>query len=74
MEGWFGDARRLGERLMSEGFDLDADVRTRAAWLYYMEGLTQDAVAQSLGMTRARVLRMLASCREDGTVQIWRRC
>lgn len=55
---------------MSEGFDLDADVRTRAAWLYYMEGLTQDAVAQSLGMTRARVLRMLASCREDGTVQI----
>ena len=70
MEGWFGDARRLGERLMSEGFDLDADVRTRAAWLYYMEGLTQDAVAQSLGMTRARVLRMLASCREDGTVQI----
>ena len=53
-----------------EIFDLDADVRTRAAWLYYMEGLTQDAVAQTLGMTRARVLRMLASCREDGTVQI----
>ncbi len=53
-----------------EIFDLDADVRTRAAWLYYMEGLTQDAVAQALGMTRARVLRMLASCREDGTVQI----
>ena len=53
-----------------EGFDLDADVRTRAAWLYYMEGLTQDAVAQTLGLTRARVLRMLASCREDGTVQI----
>ncbi len=55
---------------MSEAFDLEADVRTRAAWLYYMEGLTQDAVAQTLGMTRARVLRMLASCREDGTVQI----
>ncbi len=35
-----------------------------------MEGLTQDAVPQTLGMTRARVLRMLASCREDGTVQV----
>lgn len=56
--------------MAGEGFDLDGDVRTRAAWLYYMEGLTQDAIAQALGLTRARVLRMLASCREDGTVQI----
>ncbi|MDX7952111.1 sugar-binding transcriptional regulator [Lichenihabitans sp. Uapishka_5] len=53
-----------------DSFDLEADQRTRAAWLYYMEGMTQDAVAQALGMTRARVLRILASCREDGTVQI----
>ena len=51
-------------------FDLETDIRTRAAWLYYMEGMTQDAVAHALGMTRARVLRILASCREDGTVQI----
>ena len=53
-----------------EGYSLDTDVRTRAAWLYYMEGMTQDAVSQVLGITRARVLRILASCREDGTVQI----
>ena len=65
-----GDGSLWGDALNGETFDLDADVRTRAAWLYYMEGMTQDAVAQSLGMTRARVLRMLASCREDGTVQI----
>ena len=55
---------------MTEDYDIDNDIRTRAAWLYFMEGLTQDAVAQSLGITRARVLRMLAACREDGTVQI----
>ncbi|MBE7186306.1 MAG: sugar-binding transcriptional regulator, partial [Methylobacterium mesophilicum] len=55
---------------MEEAFDFEANVRTRAAWLYYMEGLTQDAVAQQLGMTRARVLRILAACRDDGTVQI----
>lgn len=55
---------------MTDEFDFEGDIRTRAAWLYYMEGLTQDAVAQMLGITRARVLRMLASCREDGTVQV----
>lgn len=55
---------------MDEDYDIQNDIRTRAAWLYFMEGLTQDAVAQSLGITRARVLRMLAACREDGTVQI----
>ena len=51
-------------------FDLEDEVRARAAWLYYMEGLTQDAVGQVLGIPRARVLRMLAAAREDGTVQI----
>lgn len=51
-------------------FDLDDDLRTRAAWLYYIEGMTQDQVAQELGFTRARVLRMLAAARQDGTVQI----
>ncbi len=50
--------------------ELNHDLRTRAAWLYYKEGLTQDQVAQELGMTRTRVLRMLAAAREDGTVQI----
>ena len=46
------------------------DVRTRVAWLYYMEGLTQDAIAERLEISRIRVLKMLASCRQDGTVQI----
>lgn len=50
--------------------DLTNDLRTRAAWLYYKEGLTQDQVAQELGMTRTKVLRMLAAARLDGTVQI----
>ena len=48
----------------------DSDLRTRVAWLYYMEGLTQDAIAEKLEISRIRVLKMLASCRQDGTVQI----
>ncbi len=48
----------------------DNGVKTRVAWLYYMEGLTQDAIAEKLGISRLRVLKMLATCRQDGTVQI----
>jgi hypothetical protein len=35
-----------------------------------MEGLTQDSIAEKLGISRLRVLRMLAASRQDGTVQI----
>ncbi len=48
----------------------DNDLKTRAAWLYYMEGMTQDAVADKLGISRLRVLKLLAASRQDGTVQI----
>lgn len=50
--------------------ELSDDLRTKAAWLYYKEGMTQDQVAQELGLNRAKVLRMLAASRMDGTVQI----
>ena len=60
----------MGRDHVADEYDIDNDIRTRAAWLYFMEGLTQDAVAQTLGITRARVLRMLHNAREDGTVQI----
>ena len=46
------------------------DLKTRVAWLYFMEGMTQDAVAARLGLTRQRVLRILANARQDGTVQV----
>ena len=49
---------------------LESELRVRAAWLYYMEDLTQEAIAERLGTTRARVLKMLAQSRKDGTVQI----
>lgn len=54
---------------MAEG-NAKADMKTRVAWLYYVEGMTQDEVAQRIGLTRARVLRILANARNDGTVQI----
>lgn len=55
---------------MVEQDDKDTDQKTRVAWLYYMEGLTQDAIAEKLEISRLRVLKILALCRQDGTVQI----
>ena len=50
--------------------DISEDLKTRIAWLYYVEGLTQDEVATKVGLNRSRVLRILSAARLDGTVQI----
>lgn len=50
--------------------DPEAQLRTRVAWLYYVEGQTQGEVAHRLGTTRVRVNRLLAAGREEGIVQI----
>jgi DNA-binding transcriptional regulator LsrR (DeoR family) len=49
---------------------MDDQLSTRVAWLYYMENLTQAEIAERLGLTRARVNRMLSDARENGVVQI----
>ncbi len=50
--------------------DRDQQTATRAAWLYYVENLTQDEIARRLGLNRIRVNRILAQAREAGIVQI----
>jgi DNA-binding transcriptional regulator LsrR (DeoR family) len=50
--------------------DVDDDLKTKVAWLYYMEGLTQDKISETLGLSRSRVLRILAASRQSGMVQI----
>lgn len=47
-----------------------SDLGVRAAWLYYVEGLTQEAVARALKVSRAKVIRLLATARESGVVRI----
>jgi DNA-binding transcriptional regulator LsrR (DeoR family) len=48
----------------------DDQTAVRAAWLYYIEGLTQDRVAEQLGLTRLRVNRLLGEARTSGLVSI----
>jgi len=52
-------ALRRGERL-----------RRRAAWMYYVDEMTQNAVADALGVGRVTVVRMLAEARALGEVKI----
>ena len=46
------------------------DLAIRCAWLYHVEGLTQDAVARALHLSRAKVLRLLVAARDEGLVRI----
>jgi len=57
--------------LMRIGYlDADEQCQARIAWMYYNDGMTQADIAQYLGMTRARVNRILQIVRENGMVQV----
>lgn len=46
------------------------DLRVRAAWLYYVEDMTQEQIARHMNVSRAKVIRLLAAARETGIVRI----
>ena len=59
----------------AEGFaspqvDREEQLTTRAAWLYFVAGLTQAQIGKKLGINRIRINRLLAQAREQGLVQI----
>lgn len=46
------------------------ELMAKAAWLYHVAGLNQESTAKRLGITRARVNKMLSDARESGLVSI----
>ncbi len=48
----------------------DQILMARAAWLYHVGGLNQEATAKRLGLTRARVNKLLSDARDTGLVSI----
>ena len=50
--------------------DPSREIRIRAAWLYYVEGLTQQETARLLKINRVQVTRLLAEARKRGEVDI----
>lgn len=55
---------------VADTVEVTDDLRSRIAWLYHMEGMTQDDISKLLGLNRSRVLRILASARSSGIVEI----
>jgi DNA-binding transcriptional regulator LsrR (DeoR family) len=45
-------------------------LRQRAAWMYFVEEMTQSAIAEALGVGRVTVVRMLAEAKALGEVRI----
>lgn len=60
----------MAERASESNEQLDKALMARVAWLYYNHGLTQQAIGDKLGLSRNKVLRLLARAREEGIVQI----
>lgn len=50
--------------------DPTTQLRVRAAWLYFIEGLTQAEIAQKLEVSRIAVTRMISEARRRGEVVI----
>lgn len=49
----------------------EASSSIRAAWLYYVHGLTQAQVAQHLGMSRVKVHRLIARAHQQNWVKVF---
>jgi DNA-binding transcriptional regulator LsrR (DeoR family) len=47
---------------------VSSDIAVKTAWLYYVEGLTQEQIAEKLGVNRVKVMRTLAACTAEGIV------
>jgi len=54
----------------AEPVNVEDQLNIRIAWYYYVNNMTQQQIADRLGITRLRVNKALATCRETGVVQI----
>ena len=47
----------------------EESLMVKAAWYYYFENLTQQAIADRLSISRMRVIKLLESARQSGIIQ-----
>ena len=47
---------------------VSSDIKVKTAWLYYVEGMTQEQIADKLKVSRVKVMRTLAACTAEGLV------
>jgi DNA-binding transcriptional regulator LsrR (DeoR family) len=61
---------KLDHPIESRGPRRSERLRQRAAWMYFVEEMTQSAIADALGVGRVTVVRMLAEAKALGEVRI----
>lgn len=49
--------------------DYEESLMIKAAWYYYFEGMTQQHVAELMGISRMRIIRLLEKARQTGIIQ-----
>ena len=64
------EAARAKRRDMATPVEFGGDPVVWAAWLYYEERMTQEEVAERLGVSRATVVNVLQEARDRGIVTI----
>jgi DNA-binding transcriptional regulator LsrR (DeoR family) len=47
-----------------------SEIMVRAAWLYYIENMTQQEIAETMGISRVKVVRLIKEAREKDIVEI----
>ncbi len=47
---------------------VSSNLKVKTAWLYYVEGMTQEQIAEKLQVSRVKVMRTLAACMAEGIV------
>lgn len=52
------------------GFDAKLDQAARIAWMYHVEGATQDQIARQVGLSRQGVQRALTLARAEGLIKV----
>lgn len=45
------------------------ELKVRAAWHYYVEGITQEKISEQLDVSRMKIHRLLVAAREEGIIQ-----
>lgn len=51
--------------------DIELSLATRAAWLSYVGGLTQEEIAARLGVSRVKVTRLIAAAQRAGLIRVF---
>lgn len=49
--------------------DYEESLMIKAAWYYYFEGMTQQQVAEAMGISRMRIIRLMDKARQTGIIQ-----